>query len=40
LTNDALILAVMEKLGVTLLATNDDDFDGVEGIIVYKPSRP
>jgi predicted nucleic acid-binding protein len=39
LTNDALTLAVMEKLGVTTLATNDDHFDAVERIIVYKPIR-
>jgi uncharacterized protein len=39
LTNDALTLAVMEKLRVTALATNDDDFDAVEGITVYKPAR-
>ena len=39
LTNDALTLAVMEKLGVAALATNDDDFDAVEGITVYKPTR-
>jgi predicted nucleic acid-binding protein len=39
LTNDALTLAVMEKLGVTALATNDDDFDAVEGITVHKPTR-
>jgi predicted nucleic acid-binding protein len=39
LTNDALTLAVMEKLGVTILATNDDDFDAIEGITVYKPTR-
>jgi predicted nucleic acid-binding protein len=39
LTNDALTLAVMEKLGVTTLPTNDDDFDTVEGITVYKPIR-
>jgi len=39
LTNDALTLAVMEKLGVTALATNDDDFDAVGGITVYKPTR-
>src|SRR6266566_2285966 len=39
LTNDALTLAVMEKRGVTALATNDDDFDTVEGITVYKPTR-
>jgi hypothetical protein len=29
----------MEKLGVTALATNDDDFDAVEEITVYKPTR-
>jgi predicted nucleic acid-binding protein len=39
LTNDALTLAVMEKLGVTTLATNDDDFDAVDGITVCKPTR-
>ena len=39
LTNDALTLAVMEQLGVTVLATNDDDFDAVAGITVYKPLR-
>ena len=39
LTNDALTLAVMEKLGVANLATNDDDFETVEGITVYKPIR-
>ena len=39
LTNDALTLAVMEHLGVTLLATNDDDFDAITWITVYKPRR-
>jgi predicted nucleic acid-binding protein len=39
LTNDALTLAVMEKREITILATNDDDFDAVAGITVYKPSR-
>ena len=39
LTNDALTLVVMEKLGVSTLATNDDDFDAVDGITVYKPTR-
>jgi hypothetical protein len=29
----------MEKRGVTILATNDDDFDAAEGITVYKPTR-
>lgn len=39
LTNDALTLAVMAHLGVTTLATNDDDFDTVTGLTIYKP-RP
>ena len=39
LTNDALMLAVMEKLGVSHLATNDDDFDSLAGLTVYKPTR-
>lgn len=39
LTNDALMLAVMEKLGVDYLATNDDDFDSIPGLIVCKPVR-
>jgi predicted nucleic acid-binding protein len=39
LTNDALTLAVMEKRGITILVTNDDDFDTVAGITVYKPTR-
>lgn len=37
LTNDALTIATMKKLGLTDLATNDDDFDRVEGITVWKP---
>ena len=39
LTNDALTLAAMEPLGVTILATNDDDFDAITRITVYKPRR-
>ncbi len=39
LTNDALTLAVMEKLGVSHLATNDDDFDSIAGLTVCKPAR-
>lgn len=39
MTNDALTVAVMERLGVTVLATNDDDLDAVPGLTVYKP-RP
>ena len=38
-TNDALTLAVMEKLGLTGLATNDDDFDAVKGVTGCKPTR-
>jgi predicted nucleic acid-binding protein len=37
LTNDALTIAIMKKLGVTHLATNDADFDQIEGITVSKP---
>ena len=39
LTNDALALAVMEKTGVMRIATNDDDFDRVGSITVFKPRR-
>lgn len=37
LTNDALTVAAMKKLGLSHLATNDDDFDRVTGITVWKP---
>lgn len=37
LTNDSLTIAVMEKLGLTHLATNDDNFDSVPGLTVWKP---
>lgn len=39
LTNDAIIVALMHRHGITHLATNDDDFDRVPGITVWKP-RP
>jgi predicted nucleic acid-binding protein len=39
LTNDAIIVALMQRHGLTHLATNDDDFDRVPGITVWKP-RP
>jgi uncharacterized protein len=39
LTNDSLTLAVMEKVGVNVLATNDDDFDSIPQLTVYKPAR-
>jgi predicted nucleic acid-binding protein len=37
LTNDATILALMQRHGIVHLATNDDDFDRVPGITVWKP---
>jgi predicted nucleic acid-binding protein len=37
LTNDAITVAAMEKLGLTNLATNDDNFDVVPGLTVWKP---
>jgi predicted nucleic acid-binding protein len=37
LTNDAALLAHMQALGITYLATNDDDFDKVTEITVWKP---
>lgn len=39
LTNDALIVAAMEKLGLSYLTTNDDDFDSIPGLIICKPTR-
>jgi predicted nucleic acid-binding protein len=39
LTNDALIVSLMERHGIAHLATNDDDFDRMPGITVWKP-RP
>jgi predicted nucleic acid-binding protein len=37
LTNDALTVAAMKKLGLTHLATNDDDFDQIAGFTLWKP---
>ena len=37
LTNDALTVATMKKLRLAHLATNDDDFDQIAGITVWKP---
>lgn len=39
LANDALIAALMQRHNITHLATNDDDFDVVPGITVWKPRR-
>ena len=37
LTNDALIVAVMQHYGLTRLASSDPDFDRVPGITRYAP---
>jgi predicted nucleic acid-binding protein len=37
LTNDAAIVAVMRRHGVAHLVTNDDDFDGIPGLTIWKP---
>ena len=37
LTNDGLIAAVMQAHGLTRIASNDGDFDGVPGITRYAP---
>jgi predicted nucleic acid-binding protein len=37
LTNDALIVAVMQRHGLVHLVTNDDDFDRVGGPTIWKP---
>ena len=39
LTSDAAIVALMHEHGIVHLVTNDDDFDRVPGITVWKP-RP
>lgn len=38
LTNDALIVAVMQEHGLIILASNDADFDRVPGITRYAPA--
>lgn len=37
LTNDAVTLAVMEQLGLSILVTNDDNFDTIPGLSIWKP---
>ena len=37
LTNDALIVALIRYHGLQHLVTNDDDFDGITGVTVWKP---
>jgi len=38
LTNDSLVAAAMKDIGVSNLLTNDDDFDRLEWLHIYKPS--
>ena len=38
LTNDSLAAAVMKESGISNFATNDDDFDHIGWLNVYKPS--
>ena len=37
MTNDSLHLAAALRAGVTLMATNDSQFDAVPGLTVFKP---
>ena len=37
LTNDGLIVAVMQAHGLTKIASNDADFDRVPGLTRYAP---
>ena len=38
LNNDSIIVACMKHLGIPYLASNDQDFDRVPGIFVFKPT--
>ena len=38
LTNDPLVIAVMQANGLTNLASNDADFDHVPGVMRYAPA--
>jgi len=38
LVGDALIVAVMQAKGLTLIASNDADFDRVPGLTRYTPA--
>jgi predicted nucleic acid-binding protein len=38
LTNDALIVAVMQAHGLSRVASNDSDFDRVPGLMRYAPA--
>lgn len=38
LTNDSLVVAALKELGLDNLATNDNDFDRIKWLTVFKPS--
>jgi predicted nucleic acid-binding protein len=38
LTNDSLIISCMREYGLSFLATNDSDFERVDGITIFKPA--
>ncbi len=38
LTNDSLIVTTMKNAGITKLATNDNDFDHISWLEIYKPA--
>lgn len=38
LTNDSLVVAALKDLGLVNLATNDNDFDRIKWLSVFKPS--
>ena len=37
LTGDAIVVALMQRHSLTHLVTNDDDFDAIPGLTVWKP---
>jgi predicted nucleic acid-binding protein len=37
LTNDSMTVALMQRHDLTDLIANDDDFDGVQGLTIWKP---
>ena len=38
MTNDSLALAAVDVFGIGALATNDNDFDAVPWLEIYKPT--
>jgi len=38
LTNDSMVVSCMREYGLSLLATNDADFERVAGVTVFRPS--